>query len=212
MDICGFPKASYWYYKANWTDEDVLNAWPVWRPGVTNIWVDSNCDSVEVFVNGKSVGKKTGDRLHHLSFPVVYEPGRLEVRGMRNGREVVFRSKTPAPAVRLRLTADRTELAADGADATVVNVQALDADGDEAPDSCDLVQFECTGAGKAIGVGNGNPLSHEDDICLDGHWKRRLFNGKAQLVVKAAETPGRFVVRARLVPTGETADVVLSVR
>lgn len=212
MDICGFPKASYWYYKANWTDEDVLNAWPVWRPGVTNIWVDSNCDSVEVFVNGKSVGKKNGDRLHHLPFPVVYEPGRLEVRGVRNGREVVFRTKTPAPAVRLRLTADRCELAAGGTDATVVNVQALDADGDDALESCDAVAFECVGAGKAIGVGNGNPLSHEDDICMDGNWKRLLFNGKAQLVVKAAENPGKLVVRARLVPTGETAEVVLTVR
>ncbi len=212
MDLCGFPKASYWYYKANWTDEDVLNAWPPWRPGTTNLWVDSNCDAFEVFVNGKSVGKRKGDRLHHIAVPVAYEPGKVEIRGTRNGREVVFRDKTPAPAVRLRLTADRSELAAGGSDATVVNVQALDAEGDVAADSCEAVAFECSGAGQAIGVGNGNPLSHEDDVCTDGNWKRLLFNGKAQLVVRAGEVPGRLTVRARLVPTGATAEIVLNVR
>ncbi len=212
MDLCGFPKASYWYYKANWTDDDVLNAWPAWRPGVTNLWVDSNCDEVEVLVNGRSIGRRKCDRLHHLSFPVAYEPGKVEVRGMRNGREVVFRTKTPAPAARLLLAADRTILAADGADATVVNVQAVDAEGDGALECCELVSFECTGAGKAIGVGNGNPLSHEDDICADGCWKRRLFNGKAQLVVRAGVNPGKLTVLARLVHSGYVSKVVLDVR
>ena len=211
MDLCGFPKASYWYYKANWTDEDVLNVWPQWKPGVTNLWIDSNCETVELFVNGRSVGRRTGDRLRHLAVPVTYEPGTVVARGRRGGREIVFRTKTPEPAVRLVLTADRKTLDADGTDATVVNVQALDATGDDASDSCECVAFACAGAGKIIGVGNGNPLSHEDDICADGQWKRRLFNGKCQVVVKAGRTAGSLRLTAELRPLGARAETILSV-
>ena len=211
MDLCGFPKASYWYYKANWTDEDVLNVWPPWSPGVTNLWVDSNCDEVEVFVNGRSVGRRAGDRLHHVAYPVRYEPGTVEARGTRSGRTVSFRMKTPAAAATLALKADRTTLAADGADATVVDVQALDAEGDEAAASEDFVFFECEGPGKIIGVGNGNPLSHEDDVCADGRWKRRLFNGKCQCVLKAGNRPGELRLRVRLASTGAVSEVVVSI-
>lgn len=212
MDLCGFPKASYWYYKANWSDEAVLNVWPQWRPGVTNLWVDSNCDAVELFVNGKSVGRKAGDRLRHLPFPVAYEPGEVVARGWRGKDEVVFRMKTPEPAATLRLVAARQTLAADGADATVVNVQALDAEGDEATDCCELVEFSCLGAGKIIGVGNGNPLSHEDDVCADGNWSRKLFNGKCQLVLKSSDRPGELKVAARLVSSGTSVECVIQVR
>lgn len=212
MDLCGFPKASYWYYKANWTDADVLNVWPKWKPGVTNLWVDSNCDTVELFVNGRSVGAKAGDRRHHLPFPVAYEPGEVVARGRRGGREVVFRMKTPEPAVRLVLAADRRTLAADGADATVVDVRAIDAAGDEASDSCGLVTFSCSGPGKIIGVGNGNPLSHEDDVCADGQWKRRLFNGRCQVVLKAGRAAGALRIAAQLDSQGPAAETIITVK
>ena len=210
MDLCGFPKASYWYYRANWTDGDVLHAWPAWTPGVTNLWVDSNCDSVELLVNGRSVAKRAGDRLRHLAFPVVYEPGEAVLRGTRGGRTVTCRMTTPGPAVRLVLTPDRTRLAADGADATVVNVQALDEKGDEAFDACDEVSFACAGAGKIIGVGNGDPLSHEDEVCPDG-WRRKLFNGKCQLVVKAGRANGELRVKAALGSGRASAETVVAV-
>ena len=74
-------------------------------------------------------------------------------------------------------------------------LRAIDNDGDDAADSCEQVVFECVGAGKIIGVGNGNPLSHEDDVCVVGNWKRFLYNGKAQIVVRAAENPGNLTVR-----------------
>ncbi len=119
--------------------------------------------------------------------------------------------KTPAAAATLALKADRTTLAADGADATVVDVQALDAEGDEAAASEDFVFFECEGPGKIIGVGNGNPLSHEDDVCADGRWKRRLFNGKCQCVLKAGNRPGELRLRVRLASTGAVSEVVVSI-
>ena len=139
------------------------------------------------------------------------EPGTVEARGTRSGRTVSFRMKTPAAAATLALKADRTTLAADGADATVVDVQALDAEGDEAAASEDFVFFECEGPGKIIGVGNGNPLSHEDDVCADGRWKRRLFNGKCQCVLKAGNRPGELRLRVRLASTGAVSEVVVSI-
>jgi len=210
MDLCGFPKGAYWYYKANWSDDDVLHLGPGWHPSVTNLVVDSNCDEVEVFVNGRSIGKRKGDRLHHLNFPVVYEPGEAVVRGVRGGRELVSRVATPGKAVKLVASADRISLKADGADATVVNFQAVDAASNEASDCCELVTFECRGAGKIIGVGNGNPISHEDDICRDGKWQRKLFNGKCQVVVKAGDAPGELRIVARLA-NGEGATEVLTI-
>jgi len=133
-------------------------------------------------------------------------------RGTRGGREIVFRMKTPEPAARLVLAADRATLVADGADATVVNVQAVDAAGDEAADSCELVTFACEGPGRIIGVGNGDPLSHEDDVCAEGAWKRLLFNGKCQIVLKAGRGTGNLKVSARLGTTGAVTEKVISVR
>ena len=127
------------------------------------------------------------------------------------GARYTARTQTPAAAATLALKADRTTLAADGADATVVDVQALDAEGDEAAASEDFVFFECEGPGKIIGVGNGNPLSHEDDVCADGRWKRRLFNGKCQCVLKAGNRPGELRLRVRLASTGAVSEVVVSI-
>ena len=161
-------------------------------------------------MNGRSVAKRAGDRLRHLAFPVAYEPGEAVLRGTRGGRTVTCRMATPGPAVRLVLTPDRTRLAADGADATVVNVQALDEKGDEAFDACDEVSFACAGAGKIIGVGNGDPLSHEDEVCPDG-WRRKLFNGKCQLVVKAGRENGELRVKAALGSGRAFAETVVAV-
>jgi beta-galactosidase len=124
---------------------------------------------------------------------------------------MAFRMKTPAAAAALALKADRTTLAADGADATVIDVCALDMDGEEASASDEFVFFECEGPGKIVGVGNGNPLSHEDDVCEDGRWKRRLFNGKCQCVVKAGDRSGELRVKVRLASTGAVSEVVVSI-
>lgn len=211
MDLCGFPKGAYWYYKANWTEDDVLHLGPGWHPSVTNLVVDSNCDEVEVFVNGRSIGKRKGDRLHHLNFPVVYEPGEAVARGVRGGRTLESRIATPGKAVKLVAVADRLQLTANGADATVINFQAFDAAGNEAVDCCETVVFDCSGAGKIIGVGNGNPISHEDDVISGGTWQRKLFNGKCQAVVKAADSSGKLTVKARLQSASADVETVIDV-
>ena len=201
LDLCGYAKSNFHYYRARWTDEDVLHVYPNWNQSRTNLWINTNCEEVELFVNGTSVGRQTRDAKNfRLNFPVVYKPGTVEAKGRRGGREVVFRMATTGSAVALKLVPDRVRLVADGRDATVVDVIALDAAGNEVPDACGPVQFAFEGAGRIAGVGNGDPMSHEEDVCKDGEWTRRLFNGRCQVVVKANREPGTFRLKAWLSP------------
>ncbi len=212
LDLCGFPKNNASYYAARWTDRDVLHVYPHWNLPRTNLWVNTNCDEVELFVNGRSAGRRRrqADRFR-LEFPVVYEPGTVVARGVRGGRPVEFRMETSGAVCRLRLEAARTELAADGQDATVVDVVALDAEGREVPNACCPVYFDHDGAGRIIGVGNGDPMSHEPDVCRDGQWVRNFFNGRCQAVVRASATPGEFSLSAWLQP-GEKTTATIKVR
>ena len=200
-DLCGFPKNNTSYYAARWTDRDVLHAYPHWNLPRTNLWVNTNCDEVELLVNGRSVGRQCREQgRFRLNFPVTYEPGVVEARGVRGGRTVTFRMETSGAVAKLRLEADRTTLRADGADATVVNVTALDAQGREVPNACCPVFFDFRGAGRILGVGNGDPMSHEPDVCREKQWMRNLFNGKCQVVVGAAKVPGDLTIEAWLTP------------
>ena len=201
LDLCGYGKNNFHYYRARWTDEDVLHVYPHWNQPRTNLWVNTNCEEVELFVNGRSVGRQKRDaKTFRLNFPVSYEPGAVVAKGLRQGREVTFRMATSGAVRKLKLVADRTRLNADGRDATVVDVIALDAAGNEVPDACGPVNFSFSGAGRIVGVGNGDPMSHEDDVCKDDEWTRRLFNGRCQLAVKGARNPGTLTVEAWLTP------------
>jgi len=187
FDICGFPKDSYYYYKSWWSDEPVLHVFPHWNwPGKEGeeiaVWVHSNCDEVELFLNGKSLGKQTVQRLHHLEWKVKYAPGTLLARGFKGGKEVLTdKVETTGPPVVVQLTPDRTTLAADGTDVAVFTVQVADAKRRMVPTADSAISFTITGPGKIIGVGNGDPSSHEPD---KGN-KRSLFNGLAQVIVQS---------------------------
>ncbi len=85
---------------------------------------------------------------------------------------------------------------ADGKDATVINVTVKDKQGREVPDAANLIQFTVQGGAAVIGVGNGDPSSHDADKCLDGNWQRHLFNGKCQLILQAGSTAGTVTVTA----------------
>jgi len=202
LDLCGFPKNNAYYYQARWTDKDVLHIYPHPNASRTNFWVNTNCDSVELFVNGRSVGRQNRtDGVYRLSFPVSFTNGTVEALGRRNGREVRQVVRTSGRAVRVEAVADHTVLAADGVDATVVNLTARDADGNEVYDAGARLYFDCEGAGRILGLGNGDPLDHDSDVkegsLGGGMWTRRLFNGKCQVVVQSAGRPGRLVLSWR---------------
>jgi beta-galactosidase len=197
MDICGFPKDSYYYYKAWWTNEPVLHLFPHWnwigKEGQDiSVWVHSNCEEVELFLNGVSLGKQTTKPLQHLEWKVKYAPGKLVAKGVRKGQSIEdVRETTGAPAA-IRLTADRNQLTADNADLAVVNVEVLDAQGRVVPVADNKITFSLSGPAKLIGVGNGDPSCHEPDKADS----RSAFNGLAQAIVQTTSSGGEILLKA----------------
>lgn len=213
MDSCGFPKDNYWFYRAWWRPEPLVHLFPHWnwegREGqAIPVWVHSNADRVEIFLNGRSQGAKTVVPNRHLEWSVPFVPGVIEARAWKNGRALPpVRRETAGPAARLELTADRTRLIADGADVAVLAVQVLDARGRPAPTAAPRVTFEVEGPARIIGVGNGDPNSHEPDRTDT----RPAFNGLMQGILQTARTTGTVTVTARA-PGLRPASVTLSVQ
>jgi beta-galactosidase len=212
MDICGFPKDSYYYYKAWWTDEPVLHLFPHWnwtgKEGQEiSVWVHSNCQEVELFLNGASLGKKTVKPYQHLEWKVRYAPGKLVVKGWTNGHEIECRRETTGAPAAIRLLTDRSTLAADNADIALVNVEVLDKEGRVVPIADNKITFTVTGAGKLIGVGNGDPSSHEPDKANT----RSAFNGLAQAIVQTASKGGKISLKAES-PGLKAASITLKSR
>jgi beta-galactosidase len=198
MDTCGFPKDSYYYYQSWWSDKTVLHVFPHWNwPGLEgkkiNVWVHSNCDRVELFLNGKSLGTKDMTKLSHLEWDVKYQPGVLSATGYRNG-QVVAQDKveTTGPAAQIKLEPWKMDLVADEEDLVPVAVSILDAQGRLVPLASDEVLFSVIGPGHIAGVGNGNPSSHEPDKAE----KRKAFNGRCMVMVQAGALKGKVRLTA----------------
>ncbi len=190
MDACGFPKNIYYYYKSWWSDKDVLHISPHWnwkgKEGQpVDVWVNSNADNVELFLNGKSLGKKVMPRNSHLQWSVPYQAGVLEAVAYKNGRRITANVQTTGAAYKVLLTPSKTTMQADGKDASVMNVSVVDRQGKEVPDANNLIQFKIKGDAKILGIGNGDPSSHQPDNYLNGDWQRNLFNGKCQVIIQA---------------------------
>lgn len=197
MDICGFPKDSYYYYKSWWTDAPVLHLFPHWNWAGKEgqevaVWVHSNCEEVELFLNGVSQGRKAVKPFHHLEWKVKYAPGQLVAKGVREGAPVEATSETTGAPAAIRLTADRSGLAADNVDLAVVAIEVVDEAGRVVPDARNTITFTLTGPAKLIGVGNGDPSSHEPD---KAEW-RSAFNGLAQAIVQTTFEDGAIELKA----------------
>ena len=131
------------------------------------MWAYSNCDEVELILNEKSLGKKKVVKNEHLEWDVIYKPGILLAKAYKKGKLVsTDRQETTSAPLSIRLTADRDSLLANGASVAVVNVEVLDAKGRRVPDAMNEISFTLSGEGKILGVGNGDPASHEADQFL----------------------------------------------
>jgi beta-galactosidase len=195
MDMCGFPKNIYYYYQSWWSNKDVLQLSPHWNwttGDSIKVWVNSNADEVELKLNGKSLGKKIMEREGHLEWKVKYAPGKLEAFGKRSGRKLYAKVETVGEPFKIILTPDRTVINADGNDVCVMNVTVVDNKGREVATAMNNINFSTEGSAKIIGVGNGNPSSHEPDKFFDNNWQRKLFNGKCQVIIQSTEAAGEF--------------------
>ncbi|MBP2161017.1 MULTISPECIES: beta-galactosidase GalA [Asticcacaulis] len=185
FDTCGFPKDNYYYYRAWWRPEQpllhLLPHWN-WEEGKTvSVWAHSNCDEVELFVNGKSAGRKPVPRNRHAEWSVPYVPGKIEAFAYKGGKVLLKdkRETAGAPA-KVVLSADRTALLGDDMDVAVLRAEVFDARGRPVPKASDLITFAVSGPGEVIGVGNGNPNSHEADKAS----QRKAFNGLCSAIVQ----------------------------
>ena len=211
MDSCGFAKDEFYYYKAWWDPTPMVHLFPHWTwPGregkPIDVWCYANVDRVELFLNGKSLGSQAVVKDSHLAWSVPYAAGAIEAHGYVGDKLMVReRRETVGAAAKISLTADRMKLAADGADLAVVTIAILDAKGRPVPDAADQVRLSLSGPGKLIGMGNGDPTSHEPDKTDT----RRAFKGLAMGLVQARAAAGRVRVRAEADGL-ESAELVLT--
>ena len=200
MDTCGFPKDDWYYYKAWWGGDPVIHLFPHWNWGETpvekrpkEIRCYSNCERVELLLNGKILMSQGITPNSHVSWPVQWTPGFIEARGYVKGKQVALaKVQTTGAPEALVLVPDRPMIQGDGEDVSLVAVSVLDGKGMIVPTADNEVSFEVTGPGKVIGVGNGNPSSHEPDKAS----KRKAFNGRCMVLVQSTGEAGTIRVTA----------------
>ena len=217
LDNCGFKKDGYWFFKSIWTDEPVLHLTPYWNfPGhegeIMRLGCYTNCESVELFVNGKSYGRKgiefprfgltrgwgqgngrnyrgTTSELH-LEWDVEYQPGEVKVVGVKNGKQITEVIRTFGDPAQIRLSVDRPSFTTDPDDVAHVTVEILDKDGNLCQNATDHVKLTVNGA-RVIGMESGNMR----DLSPTKSSERNVWCGMA-LAILAADQAGTVSVRA----------------
>jgi beta-galactosidase len=148
---------------------------------------------VELFLNGQSLGAKDMKKDSHLAWNVRYAPGAIEARGYKDGKQVITSTReTTGPSAKLALTADRNEISADGEDVAMFAVEVRDSHDRYVPIADNQVTFRVSGQGQVIGVGNGDPTSHESDRGSS----RKAFSGLCMALVQSTKAAGVITVEA----------------
>jgi beta-galactosidase len=190
LDLCGFKKDRFYIYQARWRpDLPMAHILPHWnwpdRVGqATPVHVYTSGDEAELFLNGKSLGRKAkGQFEYRIRWDdVAYQPGTLHVVAYRKGAKWAEDTvKTTGPAAKLLLAVDRPKIKADGADLAFVTVTVADKEGLLVPRTHNLVTFEVEGPGEIVAVGNGDAASHEPYQARE----RKAYNGLCLAIVRA---------------------------
>lgn len=187
FDYCGFPKDEAYYLKSWWTNEPVLHLLPHWNlegheGKDIDVWAYSNCDEVELFVNGKSAGKQKMEKNGHLSWNVKYQPGTLKAIGYKNGKKILTEAiATTGKAEKVTLKKERY------GKITIVTVEMRDKKNRIVPTACCPININVSGDAKIIGVGNGDSAWNDTERPTDAdaqQFKMKTFNGLAMIILK----------------------------
>ena len=206
FDYCGFPKDEAYYLKAWWTQEPVLHIFPHWNlqgheGEEVELWAYSNCDEVELIVNGKKLGRQPMPKNGHLTWKATYQPGKVVAYGYKNGKRTMTQAiETTKAPYKTVLKADRQELMADGRDVAVITVEVQDQKGRVVPDACPLLTFTLEGNGRILGAGNGDPMYLGGDHPKDKDCRQftvPAFNGLAQVLVQSVEEASTITLRCK---------------
>lgn len=186
LDYCGFPKDEAFYLQSWWTNKPTLHILPHWNlegheGEPVNVWVYSNMDEVELRVNGRSLGKKPMPRNGHLSWPTVYQPGRLEAIGYKNGRRALTETVYTATAA-TQIQAELTTYD----DITVIDLTLLDKKNHFAATACNTVNCKISGDARIIGFGNGDPAFYGINPGPSKTCTLPAFNGHAQIIIQGS--------------------------
>ncbi len=186
MDTCGFPKDAFYFNKACFTDKPMVHLLPHWnwkKGDTVRVMAVSNCDEVELFLNGRSLGKKPNDICtNNPEWQVEFVSGRISAKAYRNGRCVAkTEQRTAGKPYAVCVETNTTDIKNDGQDTVVVNVSVRDKRGVVVPYADNLIKFEVIGDGYVRGVGNGDPNSHESDVLPE----RRAYCGWCQALVSS---------------------------
>lgn len=217
VDLCGFPKDRYYLYQSQWTTKPMVHVLPHWNwkgQEGENIPVIAytNCDEVELFVNGKSFGKKIKGKdvteipseyhgfnkgmyksKYRLSWNVPYQPGSLKVVAYKNGKKVASKEiKTAGQPAKIKLIADRSQIKANGVDLSYVTVRVEDKDGNLCPNANNTINFSVEEAGTLAAVGNGDQTS----LASFQANQRKAFNGLCLAVLKSTQKSGEIILTA----------------
>ena len=221
VDLSGIPKDRFYLYQSQWTTKPMVHVLPHWNwEGMEGkeipVFSYTNCDEVELFVNGKSYGKKIkgidktpipinfidweggryqGDFMspYRLHWNVPYQAGELKVVGYIDGKKVTEKQiKTAGKSSKIELVADRNHIKSDGEDMVFVTVRVVDKEGNLCPNSDNLIEFEIEGEGDIVAVGNGNAATTESFQSN----KRKAFSGQCMVFIKASKQPGYINLKA----------------
>ena len=231
VDTAGIPKHDFYLYQSQWVSvkkKPMVHLLPHWNwedptlkanvadaEGKIPVRAYSNAASVELFLNGQSLGVKTFNKKQtsdgrtyqeganakelYLEWKVAYQPGTLEAVARDEAGKEIARDKitTAGRPAGVRLIKEDHAIAADGKDLTYIYYEIVDSQGNVVPTANNLVRFQLHGQGQLVGVDNGEQASRERYKAQpDGSWIRRAFNGKGVAIVKSTEQAGKFTLTA----------------
>lgn len=200
IDLAGFPKDIYYMYQSRWTKKPMIHVFPHWNwenGNTVNVWLYSNCDKVELFVNGVSKGIKTKDNIgskYNYEYNVSYEAGTLLAKGMDSEGNVLVQEeiKTSSTPYKISLTSDKSLIKRGGDDLIFVECNVLDENDIVCRTANNLINFSASG-GTIVGTDNGDATDVSTSL---RHPNRKLFNGKALCVVKPDNTDTDVIITA----------------
>ena len=198
LDLCGFPKDAYYFYQSQWTDEPMVHILPHWTwPGKEGVKIPvvayTNCEQVELFLDGRSLGRRSMADTMDATWLVPYQAGTLKAVACNAGRPVAEKQFTTAgPPAAIRLTPDRKAIAADARDVVHVTAEIIDAAGNMVPHADNRIHFSISGPGRLIGVDNGDPIDH-DPAKADS---RKAFFGLCLAIVQSTGQAGAIHIVA----------------
>jgi beta-galactosidase len=190
IDLAGFKKDRFYLYQSRWRPDLAMAhilphwTWPERVGQVTPVHVFTSGDEAELFLNGKSLGrKKMGQYEYRLRWDeVVYERGELKVVAYKNGEEwATSTRKTATAPTKIEAKADRASIRADGCDLSFVTVRILDEHGVDASAAMYRIKFSVEGPGEIVATDNGDPTTFEPFQSPERH----AFHGLALAIVRS---------------------------